>query len=310
MQNWKKSPAREHQVDVLLFEGFSNLCLANAIEPLRAANNLAHRDLYAWRYLTPNGEQVTSSSGLNIAPHDRLSRTSGDLLLVMPSWNYRQHTAASASLRAASKRYPTLAGLDTGAWLLAEAGLLHGHRATIHWDEMTAFTERFPDITVERARQVIDGNRITGAGAMATFELILHLIGRDHGQALALEVSQFLMASAPGRARADGFTSSNRLVSRAVALMRDNIETPLPIPVIARRIGCGQRKLESGIRAEFGTTPRNAYRRLRLNLARKLVTETGLAIPEIALRCGYENASAMTRAYRAEFGTTPRDTRK
>ena len=87
MQSSQKSPA---QIGVLLFERFSNHCLANAVEPLRAANTLSRRRLYAWRFLTPDGRPVTSSGGMPVLPEMRLAdHPGGACLLVLPSYGFR-----------------------------------------------------------------------------------------------------------------------------------------------------------------------------------------------------------------------------
>lgn len=307
MLNWTKATAKTTRVRVLLFDGFSNLCLANCVEPMRAANMLSGKPLYDWQVLSMTGEQVTSSSGLQIAPNGALTGVGGQMLLVMPSYGFREHSgwAVQAGLRAAATRFETIAGLDTGAWLMAEAGLLHGRVATIHWEELTSFAERFPDIEVHRERFVLDRERITCSGALAAFDLMHHLIGETHGQALALEVAQLLMSHTQGRAH--GPKESDK----AVAVMEANLENPLPIAEIALRSGQTQKSLEKRMREIYGASPRTIYRRLRLNLARKLVREeAALSVSEIALRCGYENPSALTRAFRAEFGTTLRDLRR
>ncbi|WP_171210323.1 MULTISPECIES: GlxA family transcriptional regulator [unclassified Ruegeria] len=304
MQVWSKSSAETRQIGVVLFDGFSNHCLANTVEPMRAANTLSGRQLYTWQFLAMTPDPVTSSSGLQVAPQARLQDASGDILMVMPSYGFQDLGGwrTQASLRAAAQRFPTLAGLDTGSWLLAQAGLLDGYRATIHWEELTAFTERFPQIETCRERFVIDRNRITCSGAMAAFDLILHLIGQDHGQALALEIAQTFMT----RESARSHTARTGPVNKALAVMQEYLETPLTIPDLAKRVGRSQRVLEARMRAELGAGPAHVYRRLRLNLARKLVTETDMSIAEIALRAGYQDPSALTRAFRTEFGTTPR----
>ncbi len=311
MRKWTKSPAAPQQFGVLLFDGFSNHCLANTVEPLRAANMLSGRRLYDWQFLSLDPQPVTSSSGLQVAPHAPLQDAGGDMLLVMPSYGFQTHGGwrTQAGLRAAARRFGALAGLDTGSWLLAQAGLLDGHRATIHWEELTGFTERFPEVTACRERYVIDGTRITCSGAMAAFDLIMHLIGQDHGQALALEVAQLFMTRDSARSHSGGAGSASGYVNRALAVMQENLETPLTIPEIARRVGQSQKTLESRMQADLGAGPAKIYRRLRLNLARKLVSETDLSIGEIALRAGYEDPSALTRAFRSEFGQTPRDQR-
>lgn len=308
MQSSSKIHAPTQTIDFLLFDEFSNHCLANTVEPLRAANTLSRRPLYAWRFLTLDGAPVHSSSGMQVSPHQRLDQGRGSMLVVMPSYGFRSHEGwpTVRALSAAAKRYPVLAGLDTGSWLLARAGLLDGHRATIHWEELTSFAEAFPQVHAMRERFVIDGPRITCSGAMAAFDLVLHLIGRDHGQLLALEVAQLFMTRDSARSHGTPAGTGRRSVNRAVMLMQDNLERPWSIAEIARGVGCTQKTLEARMLAELGSTPQAVYLRLRLNLARKLVTETDQPVSEIAGRCGYENASAMTRAFRGAFGHPPR----
>lgn len=310
MRDWYKSNAKTYQVGLLLFDRFSNHCLANTVEPLRAANSFAHRTLYQWRYLTLDGRGVASSSGLVVEPDAALRQElKGDILFVLPSYGYRATATPQclAALRAAAGRYAVVAGLDAGSWLLAQSGLLSGRSATIHWQELERFAEEFPDIDVRRERFIIDGNRITCGGAMAAFDLASELIGMHFGEALRVEVDWLFMhegstSSMPARLQ----MPKSGPVQRAVQLMQENLETPLAVAKVASRVGHSQRALELRFRNELGATPRNVYRRLRLLAARRLVDETEIPVSEIAVRCGYTDPSAMTRAFRQEFGLTPR----
>lgn len=313
MQKTKSSQSCR-DVGVLLFDRFSNHCLANTIEPLRAANTLSGRTLYRWTFLSVDGAGVVSSSGLPVQPAGPLARhDGGDLLFVMPSYGFRSHANAPTlrALRSAAGRFRTLVGMDTGAWLLAAAGLLAGRRATIHWDEMTALAERFPDLDVRDERYVIDGNRITCGGVTTAFDLVLDLIEEHHGAMLHLEVAALFV---PGETRFAGGRvhppTRRRSVDLAVAAMRRNLETPLPQAEIAALAGLTQRGLEAAFRATLGHTPQAVYRGLRLREARRLADGTAMSVAEIAARCGYADASAMTRAFRREFGVSPREFRK
>ncbi|KPA19910.1 HTH-type transcriptional regulator CdhR [Shimia sp. SK013] len=307
MQFWEKTSAAPQHIGVLLFEGFSNHCLANTVEPMRAANMISGKPLYDWTFLSLDALPVTSSSGLSVAPHDKLGAARGDMLVVMPSYGFRDHGGwkTQAALRSAATRFPTLCAMDTGSWLLAEAGLLDKHKATIHWEELTNFEERFPDIEALRERFVIDDRRLTCSGAMAAFDLVLHLIGQQRGQALALEVAQLFMTRDSARSHTGGATPAGRIVNRALAVMQEHLEHPLPIPQIARRAGVTQKTLEARMKAELGAAPTTVYRRQRLTLARKLVMDTDLTVAEIAVRAGYKNPAAMTRAFKAGFDETP-----
>ena len=101
----------------------------------------------------------------------------------------------------------------------------------------------------------------------------------------------------------------SHLVSAALAMMRENLEEPLTIPALAQALAVNARKLETLFSADLGAGPQKVYRRIRLLAARRYVEQTGMAISQIALRCGYANPSAMTRAFAHEFGAPPRNIR-
>ena len=167
-QNHLTSP---YKISILLFNDFSNHCLANILEPLRAANDLSGFLNYSWKIVTLDGAEVSSSSGLRLKADAQLLDVMGDILMVMPSYRFLTHAtvATSRALRAAAKRFAIIAGLDTGSWLLAEAGLLDGYRATIHWDEIDRFSEKFSDVRVHKESVVFDRGRASCGGASTAF---------------------------------------------------------------------------------------------------------------------------------------------
>ena len=300
-------------ISVLLFENFSNHCLANAVEPFRAANTISQKSLYDWQFVSLDGGTVSSSSGL---PVETLkwskADTQGDYLFIMPSYGFQRVASAIAPvLRSAKARFGMLVGFDTGAWLLAHAGLLQGRRATIHWDELTNLAETFPDTDVREDRFVIDGDIATCGGASTAIELSLKLIEGQHTPMFALEVAALFMHG--GRqVMHDPYlgVTTDRLVRAAASMMRRNIEDPLSIPALAAQLKIAQRTLEETFERTLKVTPRTAYKSIRLREARRLVELSELKITEIAARCGYRDASALTRAYRLEFGVSPRGHRR
>lgn len=296
------------RINVLLFDSFSNHCLANLIEPLRAVNSLTRKQLYTWQLLTLDGAAVASSSGIRVSPDGALSGESGDMLAVMPSYRVERfdNYKTVRSLQSAAKRHAVLAGLDTGPWLLARAGLLDGHQATIHWEEHSRFEEAFPNVDAVRARYVRSDDRLTCSGAMAVFDLMCALIAQDHGPLLAMEVGQYFLSPSAETNRVDAPRGSRRIVKSAVDIMQAHLEVPLTIPNLAKRVGCSQKTLEVAMQEDLQISPLGLYRKLRLNLARKLVSESDISITEICGRCGFDNPSAMTRAFKAEFGMPPR----
>ena len=290
----------------LVFDSFSNHCLANALEPLRAANDLSGSTHFKWTLATIDGRNVHSSSGIEFVPSAQLSNLSGDMLVVMPSYNYRAHTSDQVlrSLRATASRFKVLAGYDTGGWLLAKAGLLDDFRATIHPDEFTRFSEAFPNTNAIRQRVIWDRNRVSCAGAASAFEVSMDIISRQLGAAIRLEVALLFMGS-DASSQSGTYTSRDNKIYHALNIMRENLEVPISLSQIAESVGLSARNLNTRLKEEFGETSVQIYRRLRLLEVRKLLIETDLSIPEIAVRAGYENVSAMTRAFKNAFGTTP-----
>lgn len=312
MHIWKSSDSTQ-TVGILLFDAFSNHCLANAVEPLRAANTLARKQLYKWQFLSLTGGIVTSSSGLPVQTERALAdHDGGDFLFIMPSYDFESHAtpACSRALRAAASRFDTLVGMDMGSWLLAAAGLLDGCRATIHWDEIVTFAETFPDVDVTEDRIVYEGKILSCGGVTTTFELVLKLIEAQHGPMLGLEVSALFMYGEKATLL-DARSSATRpeKVRMATAIMRRNIEAPLPVPDVAHRVGMNEKDFTQACTTAFGFGAKRLYQAIRLREARRLATQTALGVQEIAGRCGYQNASALTRAFKAEFGMTIRDAR-
>ena len=305
---YSKIPSRvPTQISILLFDRFSNHCLANVLEPLRAANDLSSQQVFEWNIVVLGGQRVRSSSGLRLEADAQLADMRGDILMVMPSYGFLTHAnvTSSRALRAAARRFDILAGLDTGSWLLAEAGLLDGYRATIHWDELDRFSERFSDIDVQKEAVIYDRDRITCGGASTAFALAMQMIEKQHGAALRLRVEHlFSGAYAQRPVRRGG------IAARAVDLMRAHIEEPLPIAQLAQQLGRSQKHLEQQMLARLGAAPQVIYRRIRLERARQLSLDTTISVAEISVRCGYQDASAMTRAFRSEYGTPPQALRR
>ncbi|MDB2407957.1 GlxA family transcriptional regulator [Jannaschia sp.] len=309
MQKQTKSPIETVTIAVLLFDGFSNHCLANTLEPFRAANTITGQASYQWRLLSLEGGLVRSSSGM-LVQTEIATPTSPpcDFLMVTASYGHRALCSGQvlSALRALCANAKCLVGLDTGSWLLAAAGQLNDRPATIHGHIFESFSETFTQVDARQERFVIDGNRITCGGAMASFDLVLTLIGAHCGEMIRLDVAAlFLHQTNQPFGDADNISIRSRLVSRALVLMDQNIEAPVPIPIIAQHLGCSLKSLQRRFASSLNATPGQVYRYRRLIAVRSLVESTNLSISEIAARCGYENASSMTRAFRNQFGATP-----
>ncbi len=295
----------------LLLDGFSNMVLASAIEPLRAARDLSGKRLFSWQIASPNGAAVFSSSRLSVGVDIALPRVGAtDALIVVAGYGVREHLRRPTLQEVLQKGrgLPLVGGIDTGAWLLAEAGLLAGRRATIHWMEREAMAETFPEVEVVAAPYVLDGNTVTAGGAQGVLSWSLDLIGRRADDALRYDVGNMF-----GRTQIDPASlGPTRMIDRAlpvqlqraVLAMRESAEHPQPLAKIAARVALSSRTMDRLFRKHLGMAAGSYYRQIRLSYARALAIDSTQTLAEIATRTGFSSASTLARAYRAHFGET------
>ena len=222
----------------------------------------------------------------------------------------------TAWLRRIARGGALVGGLCSGTHLLARAGLLDGHRCTIHWEDLRALSEEFPGLEVTANLFEIDRKRITCAGGTAALDLMLHLIGLAHGAELAGRVSEQFMHQ---RIRAaddhQRMAPHERLGVRkpkllaAIGAMEANLEDPLSLGEIARAANLSVRQLERLFKQRLGSTPSRYYLDLRLHHARLLLMRGASSILAIALAAGFASASHFSRRYREHFGRSPREER-
>lgn len=308
----------------LLFNGFSNMVLASAIEPLRVARDYAGSDMFSWSLLTPDGRDVKSSSGLMVRADGKLDEARGlDLLFLVAGYGARRHATPPVikTLQVLERRIPRLGALDCAPWILAAAGLLDGYRATIHWQDMNEFTEAYYDVTVSTDPYILDRNRVTAGGASTVNALMLRLIGDQGGKALAFDVMNMFTYDARQTMRGDhavdgsdaqlqsAKVQTSQLI-RAVAAMHKHIENPLGLAQVADQAAVSERTLARLFTRELGMGPGQYYQRIRLDMARALAEETSLSAGEIATRTGFSTASSLSRAFSLHFGWTLRSCKR
>ncbi len=301
---------------VLVLDRSNTLSFAAAVDPMRAANRMAGRRLFRWRYATADGAPAVLTSGLAVPGPALRDLQHCALLIVVAGFGVQAHAtpALRASLRRIAATGTTLAGIDGGPWLLADAGLLDRHRATTHWEDLENFAARFPLVHTLQDRFHVDRRRMTCGGAMPAIDMMLHLIRARCGAALAARVAgAFIHDSPPDPARAQirsGNPGHGRLTARASALMERTLDAPLSIPDLARRAGTSPRALQMQFRARLNTTPQAHYLSLRLAEALRLVTDTDMPLLDVALATGFGSAAGFARAFRAAHGRSARSLRR
>lgn len=308
-------PVEWRRFGFLTLPNYSSIALTNAIEACRVANYVGGRELYRWQIFSLDGTPVPASSGLGMTPTFAL-KTAVDLdaMLVCGGVQIRAATTRTAldALRQLPRRKMALGAVCTGSFALAKAGLLDGYRCAIHWENLSAVREEFPDVLFQNELFVIDRDRLTCSGGTAPLDLMLNLIRRQDGEELALKVSEQLVLERirgaedpqriPLRARLRAHAPA---LARAIALMEQHIEAPMPIDDIALAVGISQRQLERLFALHLAQKPRDYYLQLRLARARTLLLQTPMSVLEVALACGFETAAHFSTSYRRRFGYPP-----
>ena len=300
---------------LLLIDGFALMSYASVIEPFRAANRLAGRELYRWLHVSIDGKPVTASNGAQIVADAKV----GDALPCDALFLFAGGDPSSFDdpatfgwLRQLARSGVQIAGISGGPYILARAGLLDGFRATVHWEHQDAFREAFPTLALEPVLYVIDRGRMTCAGGTAGLDLATALIAREHGETLAGQVSDWFIRTDPRRAdlpqRAsltERYGVTNERLLRVLAEMEATLDAPRSRAALAERAGISERQLERLFARHMNMPPGTAYREVRLRKAEQMLRATGLSVTEIALACGFASASHFSRCVRARFGRAP-----
>ncbi|ARO55461.1 transcriptional regulator, AraC family [Methylorubrum extorquens] len=309
---WRK-PARAEDpaprtVGFVLVPDFPLMAYTAAVEPLRAANTLSGCELYRWWHAAPGGGVVQASNGLGILTDVAVgARARADRVFVCAGGNPAEFDDPSlfAWLRGLARHGATLGGISGGPYLLARAGLLSGRRCTLHWEHVPAFEERYPEIEVVRSLFEIQGDRITCSGGIAALDLMLDLIGRDHGAGLAAGVSDWFLHNqireglSPQRMDLrQRFGVRDPRLLRVLAAMEANLEAPVPREALADLAHVSVRQLERLFREGLGRGLHRHYLHLRLDRAHQLGRESALSRAEIAAATGFASADELSRAER------------
>lgn len=301
----KTAPAL--RINILLFEAFSNMVLACLLEPLRVVRD-EHGAAITWAILTPSDGPVASSSGLSLTHDCPVSQAGAcDLLIVIGGDRFRRDAGQPTTRRAlmTAHRAKTVIAADTGAWLLASAGYLEGRQATLHWQLLDEFADRFPKVNRVAAPFASDGKWLSCGSAAGAMELVLQEITQRFGAATRFDAaSMYLNAPRLTGAAADGFgglpSHPNPRIRNVLDLMATTIETPRPLPQIAATAGLTLRTMARLFEAELGLSPGKTYQHMRLARARELMFQQGISAADAAALCGFSCAASLKRALKAQ----------
>ena len=302
----------------LLMDSFTLLPFSAAVEPLRQLNRVMAQPCYEWRLIGPSGDVATSSNGARImldgGLEDDQQLGRDDVVIVCGGTDIASRATRPVLnwLRRQARNGATIGGVCTGAWVLAQAGLLDGRRATIHWENHDGFAEAFPKVQLYRTVFVDDGNRLTAAGGTSSIDLLLHLIGRLHGDAVVAQVADLMLHTAIRSDRDHQRLSipirigvRHPRLAAIIARMEANLEDPISPAQLATDAAMSTRQLERLFKRYLNRSPKRYYMEIRLARARNLLMQTEMSVIEVALACGFSSPSHFSKCYRARYGSTP-----
>jgi len=311
------------RIEILAFPGVQLLDVAGPLQVFASANAFTVAQGLATPYaptVVAPGSPIVTSAGLALVarplPHEGISVDT----LIIPGGHGVDAAAADAGLvqwvreRAGMARRTV--SVCTGAFLLAEAGLLEGRDAATHWARCSELAERFPKVTVQpNPIFVRDGAVWSSAGVTAGIDLCLALVEEDAGRDVALEIARDLVIflKRPGSQAQYSATLSlqgSARFDKLHAWMQENLSADLSVTRLADQCGMSERTFGRRYTEEVGMTPARAVERLRVEAARRLLAETSEPLKVIAAQCGFRSEEVLRRSFERLLSVPPRDYRR
>ena len=311
-------------IDVLTYPAVQLLDVTGPVQVFASANDLTARagdsPPYLLRVVAQSGGDVTASAGVALAAGP-LTR-GGEVVdtLLVAGGEGAEAAAENPVLvdwvRERAARARRVASVCTGAFLLAAAGLLEGRRAATHWMYCTKLAQRFPTVQVEPDPIFVrDGSIWTSAGVTAGIDLALALVEEDLGRSVALAVARYLVVflKRPGGQAQFSAALALQAAEDKFGPLHDwingHLADDLSLSVLADQAGMSERSFSRHYAEATGQTPARAIERLRLEAARRLLSESRLPVKRIAQRCGFGSEETMRRSFLRLLAVAPQDYR-
>jgi transcriptional regulator GlxA family with amidase domain len=306
-------------IGILVFPDFQLLDAAGPISAFEIAARFAGQTP-SIRVLAVRPGPVRSSSGVEMLARGLKPSAAITTLIVAGGEGVRQAAACAKTLafvRGLASRGIRVASVCSGAYILAEAGLLDGRRATTHWQRTRHFVKTYPKIRLEPDRIFVrDGNTWSSAGISAGIDLALAMAAEDFGDEVAQQAARQLVLYHRRSGGQSQFSSLLELKAPAgrfaplLAWAREHLDAPLTVEDMAEQAGMSSRHFARAFIAETGTTPSKAVERLRIEVARQRVQSSSEAIERVAETTGFRDPERMRRAFIRAFGQPPQSLRR
>ena len=308
---------------MLAYDRVQLLDIAGPLQAFATTNDIAGSQ-YRLIVASPRGGDVASSAGLSLVTRSlrSLARLPVDTLIVAGGPGVHAAVGNRAMVEWLRRRAPRarrVCSVCTGAFLLAEAGLLAGRRAVTHWNSCALLQQRYPALRVEPDSIYLhDGPVWTSAGITAGIDLALALVEEDLGRGAAMQVARHLVVflKRPGGqsqfslALAAQANSADRGFAGLHAWMAEHIGEDLRVERLAEHAGMSPRNFARRYAAQLGTTPARAVEAMRIEAACRRLEESEMPAKRIAGDCGFGDEERMRRAFLRRLGVNPQDYRR
>jgi transcriptional regulator GlxA family with amidase domain len=306
-------------IGVLIFPDFQLLDAAGPISTFEIATRFAGV-VPAIKTLAVTPGPVRSTSGVELLARGLRPSSAITTLIVAGGEGVRAAASCERTLafvRAMAKRGVRIASVCSGAYILAEAGLLDGRCATTHWQRTRQFVAAYPKVKLEADRiYTRDGNIWTSAGITAGIDLSLAMVAEDYGDEIAQRTAKQLVLYHRRSGGQSQFSSLLELKAPTgrfgplLAWAREHLDAPLTVEDMAEQAGMSSRHFTRAFIAETGTTPSKAVERLRIEVARQRVQSSSEPIERVAEVTGFRDPERMRRAFIRAFGQPPQSLRR
>src|SRR5580698_4782843 len=306
-------------IGVLIFPDFQLLDASGPISVFEIAGRFARAPAPIKLVAEATGP-VRSSSGVEMLAR-KLGPPNTITTLIVAGGDGVEAAARNKStirfVQSVAKRGVRIASVCSGAFLLAEAGLLGGRRATTHWQRTRQFLETYPDVKLEPDKIFVrDGTIWSSAGISAGIDLALAMVAEDFGEEVSQQTARQLVIYHRRSGGQSQFSSllelkaSTRRFGPLLTWAREHLDAPLTVEHLAERAGMSTRHFTRAFVAETGTTPFKAVERLRIEVARQRVQSSSEAIERVAQSTGFRDPERMRRAFIRAFGQPPQSLRR
>jgi len=311
-------------VEVLAFPSVQLLDVTGPLQVFASANDHIEQaggtPPYVLRVVAKDERTITATAGIGISTEPLPRRGAPLDTLVIAGGRGVDAAAADTVLvdwvRQRAKKARRIASVCTGAFLLGASGVLDGRRAVTHWSYCAELARRFPSVRVEPDPIFVrDGSVWTSAGVTAGIDLALALVEEDFGRTVALAVARYLVVFLKrpgGQAQFSEALSMQSAEDEFGALhewINKHLAGDLSVATLANRAGMSERSFSRHYVAALGMTPARAIERLRVEAARRLLSESRLPVKRISHRCGFGSEETMRRSFLRVLSATPNDYR-